>query len=244
MFCGLRGEGKLYDDDDDDLTWAAGHVPFPLQVYKFLGRRTDSKFNATILKRLMMTRKNRTVISVRKIVDEMKGKGDKIAVVVGPVTDDVRTLEMAQGLKVCALRFTEGARSRITSNGGECMTFDQLALKAPKGTGCVLLRGPGKARKQEKHFGKAPGTPRRKGPPSCPQGVQPQAERPQARERSWSQKIARLQELSSSSNLQSFAKLRLDAPCSELRPRPPRRRASDLQRLAATSATCIFVKTC
>jgi large subunit ribosomal protein L18e len=33
------------------------------------------------------------------------------------------------------------------------MTFDQLALKAPKGTNCVLLRGPKNARESVRHFG-------------------------------------------------------------------------------------------
>ena len=32
--------------------------------------------------------------------------------------------------KVCALRFTDNARARIIKAGGECLTFDQLALQA------------------------------------------------------------------------------------------------------------------
>jgi large subunit ribosomal protein L18e len=43
--------------------------------------------------------------------------------------------------------------------GGEVITFDQLALRAPTGTDCVLLRGPLKAREVYKHFGLAPGVP-------------------------------------------------------------------------------------
>jgi hypothetical protein len=60
---------------------------------------------------------------------------------------------------VCCLRCTDAARARITAAGGEVITFDQLALKAPTGANCVLLRGPLKAREVYKHFGKAPGTP-------------------------------------------------------------------------------------
>jgi hypothetical protein len=60
---------------------------------------------------------------------------------------------------VCCLRATDNARARITAAGGEVITFDQLALRAPTGSGCVLLRGPLKAREVYKHFGKAPGTP-------------------------------------------------------------------------------------
>lgn len=82
----------------------------------------------------------------------MKGKEDKIAVLVGTVTDDDRLYEVPK-LTVCALRFTEAARARILKAGGEVLTFDQLALRAPKGSNCVLLRGPKNAREAVKHFG-------------------------------------------------------------------------------------------
>ncbi|CAI9785600.1 unnamed protein product [Fraxinus pennsylvanica] len=72
----------------------------------------------------------------------MKGKEDKIAVLVGTVTDDIRAYEVP-AMKVTALRFTERARARIEKSGGECLTFDQLALRAPLGQNtfrfiCVL----------------------------------------------------------------------------------------------------------
>mmetsp|Transcript_31245 Transcript_31245/g.78957 ORF Transcript_31245/g.78957 Transcript_31245/m.78957 type:complete len:98 (-) Transcript_31245:90-383(-) len=62
-------------------------------------------------------------------------------------------------MKVCALKFTETARARILKAGGECITFDQLALSHPTGSGCVLLRGPKNSREANKHFGRAPGVP-------------------------------------------------------------------------------------
>lgn len=43
--------------------------------------------------------------------------------------------------QICALRVTDGARSRILKAGGQLMTFDQLALASPKGQGTVLLSG-------------------------------------------------------------------------------------------------------
>eukprot|EP00238_Polyblepharides_amylifera_P001057 CAMPEP_0196573232 /NCGR_PEP_ID=MMETSP1081-20130531/3153_1 /TAXON_ID=36882 /ORGANISM="Pyramimonas amylifera, Strain CCMP720" /LENGTH=117 /DNA_ID=CAMNT_0041890865 /DNA_START=298 /DNA_END=651 /DNA_ORIENTATION=- len=88
----------------------------------------------------------------------MKGKEDKIAVLVGTITDDTRLYEVSK-LRVCALKFTETARSRIIKAGGECLTFDQLALLAPTGSNTVLLRGPKLARESVKHFGRAPGLP-------------------------------------------------------------------------------------
>ncbi|KAL6522627.1 60S ribosomal protein L18 [Orobanche minor] len=60
-----------------------------------------------------------------------------------------------------ARRFTETARARIEKAGAECLTFDQLALRAPLGQNTVLLRGSRKAREVVRHFGPAPGVPHR-----------------------------------------------------------------------------------
>lgn len=84
----------------------------------------------------------------------MAGKEDKIAVLVGTVTDDVRITEVPK-LRICALRVTETARARILKAGGEIITFDQLALIAPTGSNTVLLRGPKNSREAVKHFGAA-----------------------------------------------------------------------------------------
>ena len=43
--------------------------------------------------------------------------------------------------QICALRVTEGARARILKAGGEIITFDQLALRSPKGQNTILLQG-------------------------------------------------------------------------------------------------------
>ena len=57
--------------------------------------------------------------------------------IVGTVTDDIRVYDVP-ALKVTALRFTETARARIEKAGGECLTFDQLALRAPLGQNTVF----------------------------------------------------------------------------------------------------------
>lgn len=51
----------------------------------------------------------------------------------GTITNDVRLLEAPANMTVCALRFTETARKRLEKAGGKCITFDQLAMQAPKG---------------------------------------------------------------------------------------------------------------
>lgn len=43
--------------------------------------------------------------------------------------------------QVCALHVTDGAQARILKAGGEIITFDQLALRAPQGQHTVLLQG-------------------------------------------------------------------------------------------------------
>lgn len=71
--------------------------------------------------------------------------------------NDERLLEIPK-VSVCALRFSETARARIVKAGGECLTFDQLVLRNPKGSDTVLLRGSQK-RETKKHFGRAAGLP-------------------------------------------------------------------------------------
>lgn len=61
--------------------------------------------------------------------------------VVGTITDDMRIQEIP-AMKVTALRFTETARARIVNAGGECLTFDQLALRAPTGENTVSFSSP------------------------------------------------------------------------------------------------------
>mmetsp|Transcript_12780 Transcript_12780/g.35908 ORF Transcript_12780/g.35908 Transcript_12780/m.35908 type:complete len:189 (+) Transcript_12780:97-663(+) len=129
-----------------------------VKLYRFLERRTDSSFNKIVLKRMFMSKMHRPPLSLSKLAKFMEGKDGKVAVLVGTITDDVRMFEVPK-LRVCALKFTETARARILKAGGECLTFDQLALEAPTGSGCILLRGPKNSREAVKHFGRAPGVP-------------------------------------------------------------------------------------
>eukprot|EP01087_Luapelamoeba_hula_P005233 TRINITY_DN15306_c0_g1_i1.p2 TRINITY_DN15306_c0_g1~~TRINITY_DN15306_c0_g1_i1.p2 ORF type:complete len:188 (-),score=16.55 TRINITY_DN15306_c0_g1_i1:87-650(-) len=129
-----------------------------VRLYRFLARRTNANFNRIILKRLCQSRTNRPPLSLSKVVRFTKGnRENRIVVAVTTITDDARVVKVPK-LSVCALRFTEGARNRIVSNGGECLTFDQLALRAPTGAKTVLLRGPKNARTAIKYMGK-PGSP-------------------------------------------------------------------------------------
>jgi large subunit ribosomal protein L18e len=76
--------------------------------------------------------------------------------VVGTVTNDIRLLNLPEGLRVVALRFTQAARARLQAAKGVALTFDQLAQLAPTGKGVLLLRGP-RDREAKRHFGLSPG---------------------------------------------------------------------------------------
>merc|ERR1712129_342814 len=71
---------------------------------------------------------------------------------------DTRLYEVPK-LTICAIHFTENARRQICKAGGECITFDKLALRSPLGKGTVLLKGPVKKNKLFRYWGKAPGVP-------------------------------------------------------------------------------------
>lgn len=131
-----------------------------IKLYRFLAQRTNSPFNKLVLNRLIKSRNNRAPISLsrlavcmkRKTVWQNKGTQAPIAVVVGDVLDDIR-MNKIPALRVCAMRFSAGARKSIVAAGGECITFDQLAMIAPTGKNTFLMRGRKAGRESVKHFG-------------------------------------------------------------------------------------------
>ncbi|UPL01131.1 hypothetical protein LCI18_012065 [Fusarium solani-melongenae] len=127
-----------------------------VKLYRFLARRTDASFNKVVLRRLFTSKINRPPVSLSRIVANINKEGEKrTVVIVGTVTDDNRLLEFPK-VSVAALRFTSTARARITAAGGEAITLDQLALRAPTGGNTLILRGPKNAREAVKHFGFGP----------------------------------------------------------------------------------------
>merc|ERR1712001_737132 len=132
-----------------------------VKLYRFLARRTDSKFNQVVLRRLFMSRRNRQPLSLSRL--SQKQKDNKTSVVIGTVTNDIR-LHQVPKMRLAALRVTESARKRITAAGGEIISLDQLAQEAPLGQNTVLLQGPRSHREAVKHFG-APGVPKSKAKP-------------------------------------------------------------------------------
>ena len=127
----------------------ADHLPYLLNLTPHLSLSLSLSLTHTyslslllqiVLRRFYMSRINRPPVSVSKLATHLKGHEKQTAVVVGTITDDSRMVTIPK-MTVCALRFTENARRRIVAAGGECLTFDQLALRAPKGQNTILLQG-------------------------------------------------------------------------------------------------------
>lgn len=98
---------------------------------------------------------NRPPLSLSRLVKETRNSNpdnSKIIVTVGTVLDDERLSELPK-LSIAALKFSAAAKERITAAGGEAITLDQLALRAPTGSNTVLLRGKRTAREAVRHFG-------------------------------------------------------------------------------------------
>ena len=135
-----------------------------VKLYRFLARRTDSAFNRVILRRLCMSNSNRPSLSLSAIAKANECRPTAvISVAVATVTNDERMLVIPK-MTVAALKFTKTARARIVAAGGEAITLDQLAMRAPKGENTVLLRGRKTAREAQRHFG----TPGAKGSTAAP----------------------------------------------------------------------------
>ncbi|KCV67733.1 50S ribosomal protein L18e [Fonticula alba] len=127
-----------------------------VKLYRFLARRTESNFNAVVLRRLYASRVNRPSMSLSKLAKFVEGK-EATAVLVGTVTDDVRMVDVPK-VTVCALHVTKTARARIVAAGGEVLTFDQLAIRAPTGKNTLLLRGKTSTREANKYFSPGAGS--------------------------------------------------------------------------------------
>ncbi|ROT62369.1 ribosomal protein L18 [Penaeus vannamei] len=115
-----------------------------VKLYRFLARRTNSKFNKIIMKRLFMPRVHRPPLPCPRYLSwpTSPPAAGKIITVVGTVTDDNRFYEVP----------------KMTA-GGEVITFDVLARRSPLGKNTVLIQGRRKAREAYKMFGRAPGLP-------------------------------------------------------------------------------------
>lgn len=82
----LPDRGRVKNTSRKGLKSPNPYLKLLTDLYQFLARRTDSKFNAVIAKRLIQARRFKTVMSLSKLVSHMEGHEDKICVVVGTIS--------------------------------------------------------------------------------------------------------------------------------------------------------------
>lgn len=102
-------------------------------------RKEGIKNNAQIWKRLSseLSKANRKRVSVNlSHINRISTPGD-IIVVPGKVLG-AGTLE--HKLSIAAENFSESAREKITSTGGQCLSFNELIKTNPKGKDVRLLK--------------------------------------------------------------------------------------------------------
>ena len=132
-------------------TQARGRNPYMkllVTLYSVIARRTQSQFAQIVLHRMCSVASARPMISTSRISKAMKKhEDDYIAVCVCNVVNDPRFMPK-KNMTVCALKFTRAAENAIKRAGGQCIRFDELALKAPTGVKTVLLRGRKGTKKQ------------------------------------------------------------------------------------------------
>lgn len=123
------------------------YVNLLIKIYRFLARKTKSRFNVVILKRLFTSRSHQSPISLSRLA--RFSKEGKTIVIVGKILNDERNL-FTPKMSVCALKFSATARKRILESGGKIITFDQLAKINPTGKDTLLLRGLNKGKSLKK----------------------------------------------------------------------------------------------
>jgi large subunit ribosomal protein L18e len=123
------------------------YINLLIKIYRFLAKKTKSRFNVVIFKRLFTSRSHQSPISLSRLV--RYSKHGKIIVIVGKILNDERNSSFPK-MTICALKFSSSARERVLKNGGKIITFDQLAKINPTGKDTLLLRGPNKRKSLKK----------------------------------------------------------------------------------------------
>ncbi len=100
------------------------------------GKEKGTSIWRDLASRLASSRKNRTRINVSSVSRHTEAK-DVVAVpgkLLGAGT-------IGHAVTVAALSFSQGARDKITSAGGKCISFEQLVKENPKGSNVKIMRG-------------------------------------------------------------------------------------------------------
>ncbi|MEA1894460.1 MAG: 50S ribosomal protein L18e [Euryarchaeota archaeon] len=102
---------------------------------KSISRENDAPIWREIAKRMQGPKRGYATVNVSRI-NRHTTDGETI-VVHGKV---LGAGELNHPVAVGAFDFSDGARSKITDAGGECLTIEELVVRAPKGSNVRIIR--------------------------------------------------------------------------------------------------------
>ncbi len=102
---------------------------------KSISRENDAPIWREIAKRMQSPKRNYAAVNVSRI--NRHTAADETIVVHGKV---LGAGELNHPVVVGAFDFSDGARSKITDAGGECLTIEELLARAPKGSNVRIIR--------------------------------------------------------------------------------------------------------
>jgi len=108
-----------------------------IEKLKEKGRVTGQAFWRTVAKKLEKPRRLMPKVNIEKLDVLGTKHSNKIFIVPGKVLGKGK---LSKPVKVCALTFSERAKSEITKNKGEAITFDKLMEKEVKGKEVMIIQ--------------------------------------------------------------------------------------------------------
>ena len=112
--------------------------PNKISLIRFI-KQSGIKNNAAIWKKLSkelsVSNRNRTMVNLSHI-NRVTKSGDEI-VIPGKV---LGAGVLSHKLNIAAENFSSSAREKITAAGGQCLSFEEIITKNPKGANIRLLK--------------------------------------------------------------------------------------------------------
>ena len=106
-----------------------------IRVLKQTGRKNNAVIWKKLSEELSVSNRNRVSVNLSHL-NRITSAGEDV-VIPGKV---LGAGILSHKLNVAAENFSESAREKITAAGGQCLTFQEIISKNPKGTNIRLLK--------------------------------------------------------------------------------------------------------
>ncbi|KAI5188648.1 large subunit ribosomal protein L18e [Nematocida sp. AWRm77] len=125
-------------------------------LFSQVARKSTHVEYQKIAKNLKKPRKQRGVVTLKKLVEYTEPCKDKLAVVVGKIVGDDAVVVIPHPINVACLDISRSAKEKIEKYGGSVYKLDEVFRVAPTPDSMVIFQGPVRSQKSYQYFG-APG---------------------------------------------------------------------------------------